>query len=374
MSRNDVDTSRFGIVIGRLKYEIANVGGTGYTTPKRRTTMPKNRATLKDIARHANVSIRTVSRVVNGEGEISEDTRKRVQRIIEELGYRPNAVARTLVMGKSHLIATIIPQITDAFFPEFINGVQEACKAGGYSVLLGNTDEDPSQERVLIETMADKQVDGLILCGTRLGEEELSAIAERHHVVVITSQHPRNASTLHIPGNDGLYRTTGYLVEIGHRAIGHLGFRREGNCERLNGYRAALSANDIAFDPRLVVQTERLTVEEGRRAMAEMLEHDVTAVACYNDVVAVGAMLECLDRGVRVPDEVSITGFDDIPLATMIRPTLTTIHVPRHQLGRTAASMLFDIVDDRPISNVEYDGQAELLVRDSTAPPAAVRR
>jgi len=310
---------------------------------------------------------------VNGEGEITEHTRNRVQSIIQELGYRPNAIARSLVMGKSLLVGVVIPQITDAFYPEFINGVERTCKEHGYGVLLGNTDEDPEQELVLIETMADKQVDGIILCGTRLDAQQLSEVAERHHAVIVTSQHPQNATSIHIPGKEGLYRTTEYLAGLGHQRIGHLGFRREGECERLTGYRAALSTSGLKEKPGYVVLVDRLTIEEGCNAMKEILRRrtDITALACYNDVLAIGAILECHERGVEVPREFSITGFDDLPLSKITQPTLTTIHVPRYQLGEMAASMLFNGIDQEPTTQVNSECHTELIIRESTTPPAS---
>ncbi len=331
----------------------------------------KNRVTLKVIAERANVSIRTVSRVVNGRGEITEETRQRVQKIIDELGYRPNAVARSLVMGKSFLVGAIIPQITDPFFPEFINGVEARCKDSGHGVLLGNTDEDPEKELFLIQAMTDRQVDGLILCGTRLAEDELSHVARNHNVVFVTSQHPTDAPIIHIPGHDGMHRMTAYLAKLGHRSIVHLGFVREGDCERLNGYRRAIEESGIGFDPERVVSANRLTIDDGRSAMGKILDKhpDVTAVCCYNDVLAIGAILECHERGVEVPGRVSVTGFDDVALAQITQPSLTTAHVPRYRLGEIAASILLESDGERRLHRPP-EINVELVIRNSTAPPA----
>src|SRR5215468_7950234 len=204
--------------------------------------------TLREVALKAGVSTKTVSRVINNQGEISELTRQHVLRIIDELGYRPNALARSLVSGKSSTVALIIPQITDPFFPEVMLGVENVARQHGYSVFLCNTEDDPEQELFYVDVLATKRVDGIILCGSRLNAEQLTEVAKQHRVSILTSRSPRGSAVITIPGEAGLYEITTHLINLGHQCLGHIGLQIAEENDRLSGYRRALSEQDLHAD------------------------------------------------------------------------------------------------------------------------------
>jgi LacI family transcriptional regulator len=314
--------------------------------------------------------------VINKQGEISDATRRHVEAIIAELGYRPNALARGLVSGKTLSIGLIIPQITDPFFPEVVLGVESVAHARGYSVFLCNTNESPQQELDYVDTLAGKQVDGVILCGSRLNAQQIEQVAARHRVAILTSRMPRGTATISIPGEEGLHLLTTHLIELGHQAIGHLGWRDDDQQDRLDGYCRALTDGGIAADSNRIVLMPRVGVEEGRVATEQLLEQapDITAITCYNDLAAIGALQTCAKLGRRVPDDISIVGFDDIPQASQVTPRLTTMHVPRHTLGEMVMDLLLKVIASKGSHEEHVYVQPELIIRESSGPQPRTQR
>ncbi len=327
--------------------------------------------TMRDVAQRAGVSINTVSRVVNGYGEISETTRLRVLAAIDELGFRPNVLARSLVSGKSLSIALIIPQITDPFFPDVVLGVESIARENGYSVLLCNTNDDPQQELEYVEILASKQVDGIILCGSRLDAEQLSRVASMHRVAVLTSRNPRGAAVITINGTAGLFDITSYLIRLGHRKIGHLAAPIFTGTDRADGYRKALTEHGLIVDERRIVITPKASIEAGRDMARDFLQgtRDISALTCFNDLLAIGALQACRDLGIKVPDDLAIVGFDDIPLASLVIPPLTTMHVPRFALGEMVMNLLLRVITASAAHNGAYEErlsvEPQLVIRAS---------
>ena len=323
--------------------------------------------TMRDVARQANVSINTVSRVVNGYGEVSAATRQRVLAAIDELGYRPNALARSLVSGKSQSVALIIPQITDPFFPEVVLGVESVARQQGYSVLLCNTNDDPQQEIDYINMLAGKQVDGFILCGSRLDEQQLQWAAGRQRIAAVTSRRPHGVSVIALRGDSGLRTITSHIIQLGHRRIGHVGSAIGSGGERTTGYRQALMAHGMPVDEGSIAIVQRATIDTGRTAARELLQRhpDITAITCFNDLVAIGALLACADLGRRVPDDVSVAGFDDIDLASLVSPALTTMRIPRFNLGQMVMELMLRVIADQGIHAESLAVEPELVVRQS---------
>jgi len=297
-------------------------------------------ATLRDVAREAGVSIRTVSRVVNNREEIADETRRRVLDVIARLGYRPNTLARSLVSGKTRSIAVVIPQITDPFYPEFVQGVESVARQQGYHVFLCNTDEDPAQEHKILDALASKQVDGIILCGTRLTPEQLIQANTLHKLVLITSRAPATLATVKVQEELGFCALTEHLLQLGHQQIGHIARLLYGNSARRDGYQRALRAHGIG--PFHVEPVGRATIDEGRAAAHRLLDRvpALTAITCYNDLVAIGTLQACADRGLAVPTDIAVVGFDDILIAALVEPALTTMHVDRFKLGLMATEQL----------------------------------
>jgi len=320
-------------------------------------------ATMRDVARKAGVSIKTVSRVVNDLGEISAPTRQRVQSVIQELGYRPNVLARGLVSGESLSIGVLLPKITDPFFPEVVLGVENVAHQHGYTVFLCNTNADPDQELAYIDLLAGKQVDGFILCATRLTEEQIVRVATQHCVSVLTGRAAVRAAVVSIPGEAGLREATSHLLRLGHRAVGYAG--RAG--ERVAGYCAALREHGIAVvEPRMCLLPVA-SVEAGCQGARELLERapELTGIVCYNDLVAIGVLQACAGLGRRLPQDIAVVGFDDIPMASLVAPKLTTMHVPRHTVGEMAMDLLLRVMAEQGGYQERLEVPVELVVRES---------
>ncbi|MCB0189354.1 MAG: LacI family DNA-binding transcriptional regulator, partial [Caldilineaceae bacterium] len=241
-------------------------------------------ATLRDVALEAGVSIRTVSRVVNNRAEIAQSTRQRVLTAINKLDYRPNSLARSLVSGKTRSIAVVIPQITDPFYPEFVQGVESVARVAEYHVFLSNTDDDPVQEYRALEALAGKQVEGVILCGTRLSHEQLVRANALHNLVVVTDRPPREIPSIHVQEEEGLTAITTHLLQLGHRAIAHIARPQYNRSSRQVGYQRALESAGVPVEQWLVESISVADIENGRGAATALLTHtpQLTAITCYN--------------------------------------------------------------------------------------------
>lgn len=324
-------------------------------------------ATLRDVALEAGVSIRTVSRVVNNKSEIANTTRQRVLAAISKLDYRPNSLARSLVSGKTRSIAVVIPQITDPFYPEFVQGVESIARGQEYQVFLCNTDDDPLQEWSALEMLAGKQAEGVILCGTRLNHEQLRCANAMHNLVVVTDRPPQGIPSIHVQEEEGLAAITTHLIRLGHREIGHIARPQYGRSARLTGYQAALTADGIPVTPHNIESIAVANIENGRVATMALLQRNpaLTALTCYNDLVAIGALQACKALGKRVPSDLAIVGFDDINLAALVAPALSTVRVERRKLGQMASDLLMQIMDNPSAPLVPWELPTTIVVRDS---------
>lgn len=306
--------------------------------------------TIKQVARAARVSIKTVSRVVNGAAYVSGVTRRRVLRAIERLDYRPNALARGLVTRRSRSIGLVIADIVNPFFPPLVRAVEDTAAARGYNVILCDTDEDANRERAAISVLLEKQVDGLIICASRTPSGYLKGLADNEVPLVLVNRvlaHPR-ATAVVVDGVEGGRRATTHLLDLGHRRIAYLAGPTASfsHRSRLRGYRETLSARGVPFDPDLVVGGVA-SMAAGREAMGVLLnlERPPTAVFAFDDLMAIGAMEELRRLGRRIPDDIAIVGFDDIDLAAFVDPPLTTVAQPKGEMGRLAANRLLNMVE-----------------------------
>lgn len=329
---------------------------------------PKKRPTQADVARLAGVTQATVSFVLNNSSAISvpDDTRQRIWDAVETLGYRTNELARGLASGSSSVIGITLPGISD-FFSDVVHGIEDVARQHGYSVIIATTNDDPKQEISNLEVFASRQVDGTIICGSRLEADDLNRIAQEHRLALLTSKTPIAAGIVTIPGEAGLYRTTAHLLGLGHRAIGHIGWQPAGENEREPGYLKVLREHGIEPEKRWIAQASGAAVEEGARCMDQLLEEapELTAITCYADSFAIGAILAAKRAGVRVPDDVAIVGFDDIPAASIISPALTTIHVPRYRTGQMLMESLLRVMDGDGNYHEIQEVDVGLVVRES---------
>lgn len=326
--------------------------------------------TMRDVAEQAGVSIKTVSRVVNDQGEISAETRERVQTAIQALGYRPNIVARSLVSGKTFTLALILPRMSHPHLPEVVEGAEEAARRHGFSVLISQTGEEDAQAEIeAVAALAGKRVDGILLCESGLGEKKIARLSEEHGV-------PLSALSLHrakggivggVSGAAGLHESTSHLLRLGHRAIGYLGWKSPDEDDRLEGYRRALEENGVKPKKRRAAFAPQATADAGREAAKALLKEnpELTALATYSDLLAIGALKACAESGRRVPEELAIVGFDDLPAAALVTPSLTTMRVPRRELGERMMERLLQTVSGSPDMGERTRVKPELVIRES---------
>jgi len=328
------------------------------------------RVTMVDVARQAGVSLMTVSRVVNNKEDVSPATRQRILEIIDELGYRPSGIARGLVTQRTGTIGLVVPDIDNPYFSGMVRGAENQAYAENYSVFLCNTNEDVEREIAVLQSLEDKQVDGLLLCSSRLDEEELRTVVSRFPTVVLVSRRLDDDCVGAVFSDDetGSYLAAKHLIQSGHKDIGFISgppISLSGRL-RLAGYCRALDTAGIAFDPTLVQHCSPV-VEGGIQATKTLLtsQPDLTALLCHNDLVAVGALQACsaLDR--RVPADVAVIGFDDIPLAEYVTPSLTTSRIPRYELGKRAMRLLLNQIADCSGRTQTIVLPVELIVRES---------
>jgi DNA-binding LacI/PurR family transcriptional regulator len=335
---------------------------------------------IADIARVAGVSHTTVSRALRGSPLISTETRERIQRLALEMGYTPNAIAQSLQTRRTSTIGLVVTSIADPFLSEVVRGVEEVARAAGFSLLVSTTQNDPEQEMEVLEVLRRRRVDGIVVATSRVADEQKQRLDQlRVPTVLINSQVEMQEGwryRISVDDLSGARFGVEHLLALGHRAIGYLGTAsRPVSCQRrLEGYRQALEAAGIAYrDEWMVVATaDEASPQEdvicGRRALARLLEAGVTALFCQTDMQAVGVLMACHRRGIVVPRELSVVGFDDIEIASYVTPPLTTIRQPRALLGRLASQVLLGMLNGSPGQN--HLLMPTLIVRESTAPPA----
>ncbi len=352
--------------------------------PRPDTEVRQIGVTIRDVARAANVSISTVSHVLSGKRPTSGQTQRRVQDVIERLGYRPNRVAQSLVWRRPFALGLIIPDITNPYFPALALGAEDRVRQRGYTLVLGNSEYDPHREAAYLELVRSQQLAGAIYC---LGDEMSPILPEIQRAVgqglslVLVHSPMTSVPTVCADNRQGGRLAAQHLLQLGHRAIGLVSALPldEGMADREGGFLDILRASGMAVD-RSAVPTMYgdHQIEGGRRATVDLLEHapQLTAIFVLNDLMALGALEAGRAAGRKVPADLSIVGFDDIPFAALANPPLTTVGQPIRLLGEQAADLLLQVIEDGVTLTVETNAQPnvqlpnELMVRRSTAPPA----
>jgi LacI family transcriptional regulator len=327
-------------------------------------------ATTKDVALRAGVSVSTVSHVLNATRFVAPERRERVLLAMRDLGYEPNAVARSLRVNRSRAIGLIISDIGNPFFTAVVRGVEDAAQAAGYIVILCNSDEDPDKEETYLRQLRSNRVDGLILAPAGVAHAYLRALVRQASpVVFIDREVPTlEVSAVVLANEPAAYAAVGHLIELGHRRIGMIIGRPEVSttAQRRAGYERALLGARVEIDPRLV-QEGGSKVEPGREAADRLLDlaERPTAIFSANNQMTIGALAAFEERGVRVPDDMAVVSFDDFAWAGFFRPPLTTVAQPTYELGRRAIEVLLRRIEDgsAPPERIELPGT--LVVRDS---------
>lgn len=329
----------------------------------------KKRVTLKDVANKAGVSVMTVSNVLNDWPRVKEKTRKKVQAAIRELGYRPNTVARSLVTGQTKTIGVMIPDITNPFFGQTVRGCEDVLYSSGYSILLCNTNENQEKERCYLEMLVDRGVDGLLIFGARSPSIVLSEVVH-DDIPIIAEDSPAqhdNTSVIDIDNVGGAYTATKHLIDLGHKHIGHLTGpdQRLAAIRRLEGYKNALEDTGIKYDSSYI-EGGFPSIRGGYQATMRLIDsQEVTALFCYNDLMAIGAMLACQHQEISVPEEMAIVGFDDIAMAMLVTPALTTIQVSQFHMGKLASELLLERLSGKKVTREHILFPVTLIVRNS---------
>ena len=335
-------------------------------------SMSRRRVTIDDVADLAGVSYQTVSRVINNRPEVSDTTRERVQKVIDETGYRPSHIARSLATARTATIGLVVPDISNPFFSVIARGAEQIASERGYGILLSSTSEDVSREIDALHMLEERYVDGVIVCGFREEDEPLREALSRFNAVVLVNRRIEGKQFPAVLVDDELggYLVTRHLLQIGHSAVGLLTgpSNSYSGARRLDGYQRALAEAEIEPDP-LWVRHCKPTVMCGEQAARSFFEEhpELTALFCHNDLVALGALRGCAELGLQVPADVAIAGFDDIMLAEIVSPALTTCRVPREDIGRCATLMLLDTINEEKGDDSEVVIEPSLVVRASTA-------
>lgn len=344
-------------------------------------------ATIREVAARAGVSTATVSRALRGGASVDPGTRKRVERAARELRYRPSGVARSLKLRATQTIGLIVTDIENPYFPQIVGAVEDAARLRDYSVILADGRRDADREIQSLEVLAERQVDGLLIASSALTDRHRRWIDERPCPVVIINS---LSSTADVPAvlsdNDAGGRLVAkHLFELGHRRIAYVGAAASENLaasERLQGVRSYLEEHRHGDDVLFVLDGNP-GVDGGEIAACEALhrDRDITALACYNDLTAVGALRGVRSMGLRVPEDVSVVGFDDIEIAAHVEPPLTTVRQSTEQMGHWAVDTLVSAITGGPAAGDPREEReaiglellkripVELVVRRSSAPP-----
>lgn len=339
----------------------------------------KSRVNSNDVARHAGVSQATVSRVLNRRENVLVETRQRVLDTICALGYRPNAIARSLVTQRTRSIGLVVSDILNPFYPELINALENVASAKQYDLILCLTNHGPDKERQLIDNLLRRKVDGIIFATAPLWSEAIKAPVEFGIPVVLTNRRLESYDTDYVVSDNasGAYKMTQHLLSLGHRHIAFVQGRVDAstNIERLKGYSQALKETGVSIDPDLVT-TGNFTQAGGYRAAHELLRKRLppTAIFCANDTMAFGVMEALGDAGFRVPKDISVAGFDDVLSASWRSIALTTVRQPIARMAKEAIMILLSrFEEDNSGERIHKVLQTEVVVRKTTA-TSRVRR
>jgi DNA-binding LacI/PurR family transcriptional regulator len=328
---------------------------------------------IKDIARLAGVSHSTVSRALNHSPLIPPATAERIQRIALEKGYTASAVARSLVTRKTKAIGVVVTSIADPFNGEVVAGIEEVANHEGYSVVLATSQADPRREMMVVRSFRERRVDGILVASSRLGAQYQPLSAEMEApIVLLNNQHPSElAHSVSIDNADGGYQATAHLIALGHRDIAYIGDESglQSDEERFHGFQAAMKKARLKVRPELVVRGDG-KLDGGKKHAAELLNLPAppTAIFCYNDMTALGAIEAVQAAGLRVGREVSVVGFDDLFFAASLQPPLTSFRQPKKELGKQAMQLLLAILKGQPAQR-KVVLRGELVVRGSSSKP-----
>lgn len=333
--------------------------------------------TLRDVATVARVHPSTVSRALNERtrGMVNSATVTRVLAAARELGYQPNALARGLKVNRTMTVGMLVPDVTNPLFPPIVRGIEDRCTQAGYTVLIANTDNDDAKERSILEVMARRRVDGLIIATAHREYPLLAEVLQEDYPVVLVNRIADEPSLPSVAGDDhaGIGLAVRHLAELGHRRIAHLAGPADLSTGliREQSFRSWMGSLGLAVPPELVASAAWFTHRAGADAFAALLDSGArfTAVVGGNDLLALGVYDVAAARGIRIPDDLSVVGYNDIPFTDRFAPPLTSVRIPHYQIGVRAADLVLDAIRGEAWDDVAIRLLPELRVRGSTAPP-----
>jgi LacI family transcriptional regulator len=337
---------------------------------KKKTAQASKAASIYDVAREARVSVFTVSAVVNHKSHVGKKLRDRVETAIRKLNYRPNLLARGLAKQKTHTIGMIVPDIANPFFPMVVRGAEDAAQKRGYNLLLCNSDDSQGKEESALELLLSKRVDGILLTKAifDLSPPLRQMIQEMKVPIVLVMRTFPKISRDAVITDDyrGAYEAVCHLARSGRKQIGLVGGPRKvsNGKARWEGFRDALKANDLTYDPGLVIEGD-YRVESGYRAGNLLLSHRPDGLYVANFLMTVGLLKAAEEMGLRCPEDFGLVSFDDYPWLSIFHPKLTTVELPKYQLGQEAAELLLERIAGNNGPGVLKKLQPELRVRES---------
>lgn len=366
----------------RVHYLRTICHGVVLLSQRKVSRLHRQEVSIEDIARAAGVSHSTVSRALRDSSLISAEVRERIQEMAREMGYTPNAIARSLQTKQSSTIGLVVTSIADPFWGDVMKGVEEVAREAGFSVFLSASHNDPDQEIAIIESFHRRRVDGILIAASRMiGTNNKHLDSFRVPTVLINGQAESKSELeamvlnwVSVDDCKGAQMAVEHLLELGHRSIGYIGTsnRPRSNQQRRLGYQRVLEAATVPYRDEWVVissgneASHEEDVAAGQSSLPLLLAAGVTAIFCYNDMIATGVLLACRTLDIAVPEELSVIGFDNIKMASYVTPPLTTIHQPKIEMGRIATQVMLDLLHHLPVQN--YVLPPSLILRASTAP------
>lgn len=329
-----------------------------------------NHVTMKDIAKKAQVSVNTVSRALNDKPDISETTKEKIQEIAKQLNYKRNILARNLRTTKTKTIGVVISDNSNPFFAKVLKGIQDATNGQGYQIILCNTEEKYEKEEEAVRLLLELRIAGLLITPTQARIDNLLELKQLGVPFVLLARKIENIMANYVVCDDvpGAYIATSYIIQQGHRKIAFLG-GLSGISDakgRLEGYKQALSENQVEFNPFLV-RAGCFDPETGYEAMKQILmeQERPTAVFCFSDYVAMGAIKAIQEKQLEIPEDIAVVGYDDIEFATYLKIPLTTIKNPKYSMGVEATKLLLGIIEGKITQPQQVILKPELTIRES---------
>jgi len=334
--------------------------------------MKNKKPSIKEVAKKAGVAQSTVSRAMNNPDRVSEDTYRKVNDAINSLGYRPNILARSMRTGKTSTIAVLLPDLKNLFFPELIGAIELAAGKEGYRVFICNSDEDSSREKILLQDLLNRNVDGIILSSVS-GNENIDIIeelAEKAPLVIVDRRiKGLNINTVAVDDYKGIYNAARYFIKKNHKNIAYVSgpLNKQIHKTRLRGFVDAYDESGLDLDEKLIIE-ENFRASGGKNAVNKILNLNkkVTAIVFSNDMMAIGAIRSLKSKGIDIPEEVELIGFDNIPLSRLTFPSLSTVSQPIEEMGLEAVKMLFSKMDNPSLNTREILLKTTLKLRETT--------